>query len=52
MGSQILPQNVKNNKDVRELLKKSNILPENLPKEEDVKSVERKIKNKEKKIIK
>ena len=43
-------EHVKNNSDVRNLLKKSGIAPEKLPPEEDLKKLQRKVKAEEKKI--
>ena len=40
----------RNNKDVRDLLDKSNIKPENLPPSEDVKKVERRVNAEKKKL--
>ncbi len=48
--SLITHEHVKNNADVRNLLKRKNIYPENLPPLEDVKKVERKIKSDNKKL--
>ncbi|MDQ3109893.1 MAG: DNA damage-inducible protein D [Bacteroidota bacterium] len=48
----ITTEHVKNNKDVRALLGKSNIKPEQLPPEEDIKKLERRIKAADKKIMK
>ncbi len=45
-------EHVKNNKDVREVLAKSNIKPEDLPPEEDIKKLERRVKSQEKKLVK
>ncbi len=41
-------EHVKNNKDVREVLAKSNIKPESLPVEEDIQKLERRVKSQEK----
>ncbi len=46
----ITKENIKNNKDVRELLAKSGITPENLPPEQDIKKLERKVKSDERKM--
>ena len=46
----ITGEHVKNNRDVRNLLKKRNIVPEKLPAEEDVKKVERRMKSDDKKL--
>jgi len=48
----ITHEHEKNNKDVRQILGKSNIFPENLPPEEDVKKLEKQIKKKNKQFIK
>jgi DNA-damage-inducible protein D len=48
----ITREHVKNNHEVRNLLKKSGIKPENLPSEEDIKKLQKKVKNNEKKIAK
>jgi DNA-damage-inducible protein D len=48
----ITTEHVKNNRDVRGLLAKSNIKPEALPPEEDIKKLERRVKSEEKKILK
>lgn len=48
----ITQEHVKNNSDVRDLLKQKNIYPENLPASEDIKKVERKIKSESKKLPK
>lgn len=45
-------EHVKNNKDVRGVLSKSDIQPENLPPEEDIKKLERRVKSQEKKLLK
>lgn len=45
-------EHVKNNKDVRAVLAKSNIMPENLPAEEDIKKLERRVKSQENKLLK
>ncbi|MDO9463705.1 MAG: DNA damage-inducible protein D [bacterium] len=46
----ITGEHIKNNKDVRNLLKKSGIKPESLPPEEDIKKLQRRIKSEDKKI--
>ena len=52
-GTQIIGnEHVKNNKDVREVLAKSDIRPEDLPPEEDIKKLERRVKSQEKKMVK
>jgi DNA-damage-inducible protein D len=48
----ITTEHIRNNKDVRDLLAKSNIIPENLPPEEDIKQLEKKVKKDEKQIAK
>jgi DNA-damage-inducible protein D len=50
--NEIAKEHVKNNTDVRKLLKKSGIEPENLPPEEDIKKVERKVNAETKKLTK
>lgn len=45
-------EHVKNNRDVRSVLAKSNIKPENLPAEEDIKKLERRVKSQETKMLK
>ncbi len=45
-------EHVKNNKDVRSVLAKSNIRPENLPAEEDIKKLERRVKSQDNKLLK
>lgn len=47
----ISSEHVKNNRDVRALLAKSNIRPEELPPEEDIKKLERRVKSEDKKMI-
>jgi DNA-damage-inducible protein D len=47
----ITAEHVKNNKDVRLLLAKSDIRPEELPPEEDIKKLERRVKAEEKKLL-
>ena len=46
----ITEEHIKNNKDVRELLAKSNIKPEELPPEEDIKKLQRKVKSADEKL--
>jgi DNA-damage-inducible protein D len=46
----ITGEHIKNNKDVRGLLKKSGIKPESLPPEKDIKKLQRRIKSEDKKI--
>jgi len=46
----ITGEHIKNNKDVRNLLKKRGIKPESLPPEEDIKKLQRRIKSEGKKI--
>lgn len=48
---QIIKEHEKNNRDVRQVLAKSNIYPEELPPEEDVKKLERRIKNQDEKTF-
>lgn len=48
---QISEEHVKNNRDVRNVLAKSNIVPENLPPEEDIKKLEKRIKNENMNLI-
>jgi len=48
---EITGEHVKNNRDVRQVLAKSNIYPEELPPEEDIKKLGRRIKNQEEKAI-
>jgi len=45
-------EHVKNNQDVRSLLRKSNIIPEQLPAEEDIKKLERRVRSADKDITK
>jgi len=45
-------EHVKNNKDVRAVLQKSNIIPEELPAEEDIKKLERRVQAQNKKLLK
>ena len=47
----IASEHVKNNKDVRVLLAKSDIKPEELPPEEDIRKLERRVKAEEKKLL-
>lgn len=44
-------EHVQNNKDVREVLVKSNIKPENLPAEEDIKKLKRRVNSNDKKLL-
>lgn len=48
----ISEEHVKNNKDVRDVLAKSNIRPEELPCEEDIQKLERRVKSSEAKLLK
>lgn len=48
----ITNEHVKNNRDVRDLLGKSNIKPEELPAEDDIKKLQRKVKTENKNILK
>jgi len=48
----ITAEHVKNNKDVRAVLEKSEIRPEELPAEEDIKKLERRVKTQDKKLLK
>ena len=48
----ISEEHVKNNKDVRDVLAKSNIRPEELPCEEDIQKLERRVKSNEAKLLK
>ncbi|MFH1830814.1 MAG: DNA damage-inducible protein D [Pseudomonadota bacterium] len=48
----ITREHVKNNKDVRNLLAKSDIRPENLPPEEDIKKLERRVNADDKRMFK
>ncbi len=48
----ITHEHVKNNRDVRALLGKSNIKPEELPAEEDIKKLQRRVKSLDKQIAK
>jgi len=48
----IANEHVKNNKDVRAVLAKSDIIPENLPAEEDIQKLERRVKTDDKKLLK
>ena len=50
-GEQLITkEHMRNNKDVRSLLAKSNIQPENLPVAEDIKKVERRLNSEDKKL--
>ncbi|NDE90680.1 MAG: DNA damage-inducible protein D [Alphaproteobacteria bacterium] len=49
---EISGEHVKNNKDVRAVLAKSNIQPENLPAEEDIQKLERRIRSHDTKLLK
>ncbi len=46
----ITSEHVKNNEEIRKLLKKRGIVPENLPPAEDVKKVERRLESEQKKL--
>ena len=46
----ITHEHVKNNQNIREVLRKSGIQPEALPPEEDIKKLERKLKSEDKKL--
>ncbi len=46
----ITSEHIKNNKDLRGVLRKNNIIPENLPVEEDLRKVERRVKKEEKRM--
>lgn len=48
----VTQEHVKNNLNVRDLLKKSNIFPEELPGDEDIKKLERRLKTDNKNFIK
>ena len=48
----ILKEHVKNNRDVRAVLKKSDIKPEELPSEEDIKKLQRQVQAQNKKLLK
>ena len=48
----ITHEHVKNNKDVRAVLAKSDIRPENLPAEEDIMKLERRVKSGDNKFLK
>ena len=48
----ITKEHVKNNEEIRKLLRQRGIVPENLPADEDVKKVERRLKSDEKKLLK
>jgi len=45
-------EHVRNNKDVRAVLAKSNIMPEDLPAEEDIQKLERRVTSQDKKLLK
>lgn len=45
-------EHVQNNKDVRDVLAKSNIQPESLPAEEDIQKLERRVKAQDRKLLK
>jgi len=47
----ITNEHIKNNRDVRELLKKSGIVPENLPIEEDIRKLEKNVRRSDKKEL-
>jgi DNA-damage-inducible protein D len=47
----ISAEHIKNNRDIRNLLKEKNIYPESLPPEKDVKKISRKIKSASKKLV-
>ena len=49
---QITEEHVKNNREIRQVLAKSNIYPEELPPEEDIKKLERRIKSQDEKALK
>lgn len=49
---EITQEHIKNNRDVRELLKKRGIKPEELPAEEDIKKIRRRVNQIDKKILK
>ena len=48
----ITHEHVKNNEEIRKLLRDRGIIPEQLPPAEDVKKVERRLKSEEKKLLK
>jgi DNA-damage-inducible protein D len=48
----ITTEHVKNNKDVRAVLEKSDIKPEDLPSEEDIKKLQRQVQAQNKKLLK
>lgn len=50
--SRIANEHIRNNRDVRDVLAKSDIRPEELPPEEDIKKLERRVKADDKKILK
>jgi len=49
--NEISGEHVKNNRDVRQVLAKSNIYPEELPPEEDIKKLGRRIKSQDEKLL-
>ncbi len=48
----ITSEHVKNNEEIRKLLRDRGIVPEQLPPAEDVKKVERRLKSEERKLLK
>jgi DNA-damage-inducible protein D len=50
--SRIADEHVKNNRDVRGVLEKSDIKPENLPAEEDIQKLERRVKSGDARLLK
>ncbi|MFH1157346.1 MAG: DNA damage-inducible protein D [Pseudomonadota bacterium] len=50
--SKIADEHVKNNKDVRQVLSKSEIYPERLPPEDDIQKLERRVKSEDTKLLK
>jgi len=48
----ITSEHVKNNEEIRKLLRERGIVPEQLPPAEDVRKVERRLKSEEKKLLK
>jgi DNA-damage-inducible protein D len=48
----ITNEHVKNNRNMRDMLAKSEIYPESLPPEEDIRKLERKLKSEDKKLPK
>ena len=48
----ITSEHVQNNRSVREMLGERGIKPENLPPAEDIKKLERRVKSRDKKIVK